>query len=220
MPSYLSHIIHQQHFVLSSERVVYWENEKTLILADLHIGKSGHFRKAGIGIPQTVYQDDLHRLVSQLLFFKAEKLLIVGDLSHSRANRELDLFHKWRRDFSSLEVHLARGNHDVLDEAWYKQANIRVHETGLRLGAFSFAHDPVDCFDDGSYYFSGHLHPAITVRGKARQSLRFPCFCFGPQQAILPAFSRFTGSYNVVPAKGEKVFAIVEKDIICFEGKC
>lgn len=219
MPSYVSHIVNENHFVLSTERVVYWENENTLILADLHIGKSGHFRKEGIGIPQSVYKDDLHRLLSQLLFFKAEKLIIVGDLSHSRANRELELFHKWRHDFSSLEIHLARGNHDILDDIWYSETNIIVHEETLRVGNFGFVHDPVENTEDGIYYFSGHVHPAITIRGKAKQSLRFPCFYFGLQQAILPAFSRFTGTYTVVPGKNEKAFAIVEKDIVCFDGK-
>lgn len=219
MPSYVSHIIHDNHFILSSERVVFWENENALVLADLHIGKSGHFRKAGIGIPQSVYKDDLHRLLSQLLFFKAEKLIIVGDLSHSRANKELDLFYKWRHDFPSLEIQLARGNHDILDDVWYKETNIMVHEEELQIGKFCFVHDPVEQPEPGKYYFSGHVHPAVSIRGKAKQSLKFPCFYLGKQQAILPAFSRFTGNYPVKPGPGEKAFAIVEKDIVCFDGR-
>lgn len=198
--------------------MIFWENLNTLLLADLHIGKSGHFRKAGIAIPQSVYKDDLHRLLSQVLFFKAEKLIVVGDLSHSRANRELELFHKWRHDFSSLEIHLTKGNHDVLDEQWYRETEIQVHDS-LQIGNFCFVHDPADVKEDGMYYFSGHVHPAVILRGKARQSLRFPCFYFGEQQAVLPAFSRFTGSYTVKPGAGEKAVAIVDNELISFEGK-
>src|SRR5262245_40721665 len=128
MSSYLSHIIGSEHLVMSAERSLFWENESTLIIADLHIGKTGHFRKEGIGVPQQVYKDDLHRLLSQVLFFKAERLIIVGDLTHSSANKEMDLFTKWRRDFSSLDVHLVKGNHDILADKWYSEAGISLSE--------------------------------------------------------------------------------------------
>src|SRR5687767_5139123 len=94
MARLLSHIIKDEHFILSSERSLFWEAQNTLIVADLHVGKTGHFRKAGISVPQSVYKDDLHRLLSQILFFKAERLIIAGDLSHSVANLEMDLFRK------------------------------------------------------------------------------------------------------------------------------
>lgn len=219
MSGLLSHIIGEDHFVLSSERVIYWENEKTLITADLHVGKSGHFRKSGIGVPQSIYKDDLHRLLAQLLFFKAERLIIVGDLSHSQANKELDLFRKWRLDFPSLDVHLAKGNHDILDDIWYQEADIQVHQEPMAIKQFRFVHDPVDREDDHHYYFSGHVHPALQVKGKGKQSLRFPCFYFGRNNAILPAFSRFTGTFTLSPQKGELAFAIVENEIVRFEGR-
>ena len=217
MTTLLSHIIGEEHLVMSCERALFWENERTLIIADLHVGKTGHFRKEGIGVPAAVYKNDLHRLLAQILFFKAERLIIAGDLSHSAANRELDLFRKWRMDFSSLEVELARGNHDILDNAWYEEANIRVHNEPLNIGRFSFVHDIREWPDvaaGGRYAFSGHVHPSITIRGRGRQSLKFSCFYFAKQHCILPAFSRFTGSYGVDPLRDEKVFAIAEKEII------
>ena len=132
----LSYIIKDEHFILSAERTLYWEDQRALIVADLHAGKTGHFRKSGINIPQSVYKDDLHRLLAQILFFKAEKLIIVGDLTHSVANRELDLFRRWRNDFPALEVHLAKGNHDILDNKWYEEANITVHNEIFSINQF------------------------------------------------------------------------------------
>ena len=102
MSTYLSHIIGKDHLIMSAERTLFWENESALIVADLHVGKTGHFRKAGIGVPQQVYKDDLHRLLSQILFFKAQRLIIVGDLTHSVANKEMDLFQKVAKRFSIL----------------------------------------------------------------------------------------------------------------------
>lgn len=221
MTRYLSHIIAGQHLIMSGERALFWESESTLIIADLHIGKTGHFRKEGIGVPAAIYKDDLHRLLSQILFFKAERLIIVGDLSHSIANRELDLFRKWRKDFPSLEVHLAKGNHDILDNRWYEEADIMVHNAPLPLYPFLFAHDiaQVTATAQDLYAFAGHIHPSVTIRGKGRQSLRLPCFYFTRTHCILPAFSRFTGSYQVRPEAGENVFGIVEKEVLPLQGK-
>ncbi|MBN8876237.1 MAG: ligase-associated DNA damage response endonuclease PdeM [Sphingobacteriales bacterium] len=221
MTRYLSHIIAGQHLIMSGERALFWESESTLIIADLHIGKTGHFRKEGIGVPAAIYKDDLHRLLSQILFFKAERLIIVGDLSHSVANRELDLFRKWRKDFPSLEVHLAKGNHDILDNRWYEEADIMVHNAPLPLYPFLFAHDiaQVTATAQDLYAFAGHIHPSVTIRGKGRQSLRLPCFYFTRTHCILPAFSRFTGSYQVRPEAGENVFGIVEKEVLPLQGK-
>jgi DNA ligase-associated metallophosphoesterase len=217
MASLLSHIIFDQHLVLSAERSMFWDNEKTLVVADLHVGKTGHFRKAGIGVPPGVYKDDLHRLLSQILFFKAEKLIITGDLTHSIANREMDLFRKWRKDFSLLDVHLVKGNHDILDNAWYEEADIHVHNEPLQVNKFLFVHDvtkPRLNIPYGYYAFSGHVHPGITIRGRGKQALRFPCFYFSDDYCILPAFSRFTGTYPVEIARGQKAFAVVEKELL------
>ena len=216
MPAFLSHFIEDQHLVLSAERALFWEDQNTLIIADLHVGKTGHFRKAGIGVPPQVYKEDLHRLLAQILFFKAERLIIVGDLTHSVQNNELELFRKWRNDFSALDIHLVKGNHDILNSKWYSEADITVTNESLHLAPFKFIHDvfsnDTDVSDD-SYLFSGHVHPGISVTGKGKQYLRFPCFYFAKTHCILPAFSKFTGTYPVQPRKGESVFAIMNQDI-------
>jgi DNA ligase-associated metallophosphoesterase len=217
MSTYLSHLVGDEHVIMSAERTLFWENESTLIAADLHVGKTGHFRKAGIGVPQQVYKDDLHCLLAQILFFKARRLIIVGDLTHSVANKEMDLFRKWRKDFPSLDVHLVKGNHDILEEKWYSEADISVNVGEYSIGKFHFVHDiltPGINTVKGHYFFSGHLHPGISIRGKGRQSLHFPCFYFTKTYCVLPAFSRFTGTYKVRPQKGEQAFAIIEKDIV------
>src|SRR5262245_4496649 len=136
MNALVAYSINENNFVLSPERVMFWEKEKALILADLHIGKTGHFRKSGIPVPQHVFKEDLHRLFTQILFFKAEKLIIAGDLSHSKSNKEMDLFKKWRHDLESLQIILVNGNHDILEEKWYKEMEIETVDY-LDIGTFS-----------------------------------------------------------------------------------
>ena len=198
---------------------LFWEEENTLIVADVHLGKSGHFRKSGIGVPQNIYKADLQRLMAQLYLFKADRLIIVGDLTHSEANKELDLFMKWRKDFSLLQIDLVKGNHDILADYWYDEGGIRVNSWKLAVSPFLFLHDlkgqkNLTEEEKKLYAFTGHLHPGISLKGKGKQSLRFPCFYFASAYCVLPAFSRFTGTYTVKPQKGETAFAIVENKLI------
>ena len=194
-------------FWLSPERAVYWEEQNAIIISDLHFGKTGHFRKSGIAVPQTVYKKDLQRLFHLVQLFKPSQLLVVGDMFHSEENKEVELFKRWRRDFEQVAVKLIKGNHDILKEQLYKEMNIELFNEQLKIDDFVFSHHPPASTD--AYIFSGHIHPGVRLSGLGRQSLSFPCFYFTPAQAILPAFGEFTGFVAVNPGKNDKVFAIV-----------
>lgn len=221
----VSHKIFNQQIWLTTERTMYWDEQKALVVSDLHFGKTGHFRKSGIAVPTTVYKEDLQRLVSQIQYFQPRELIIVGDMFHSSANKELEFFLKWRSDFSSIDFRLVRGNHDVLQEDWYTAAGIQLNRTNFSRQPFHFVHDINDQLEkrdgfirkkqgEASYFFSGHMHPGVRIQGAGRQSLCFPCFYFGKKYAVLPAFSRFTGIAMISPDEEESVFAIVNKELI------
>ena len=215
MPAYLPYSLLNNQFLITSGRSIFWENEKALILSDLHLGKTGHFRKSGIAVPQNVLMEDMQRLVAQIQFYKPGKLIIVGDLFHSDANKEHDLFLKWRNDLGHLPVHLVKGNHDILQDSWYKEAAIIVHHDILHIGNFSFMHDINDCAaSEKNYCFSGHIHPAVRINGAGRQSLQLACFYFGKKYAVLPAFGKFTGTFTVKPEKEDVVFGLVDNSVI------
>ena len=239
--------IKEQQLWLSPDRCIFWEEQRSLIVSDLHFGKTGHFRKEGIAVPQSVYREDLQRLLMQVQYFQPRRLLIVGDLFHSRENKELELFRKWRDDFSDLDIRLIRGNHDILHEDWYQKAGIAVNEGQFREGPFAFIHDitePVavsagiddiqastasgaasaasgaastawgaaEVATDIRYTFSGHIHPGIRIRGLGRQALQFPCFYFGDEYGVLPAFGKFTGTVSIDPPPEAVVFAILPSE--------
>lgn len=219
MQNPVPHIIQNNIFWVSPERSLFWEEQNTLIIADLHLGKTGHFRKEGIPVPQSVYKDDLQRLLAQIYFFKTDRLIIVGDFTHSRSNKELELFSKWRKDFSQLQIDLVKGNHDVLESGWYKQTDISLHDKEMVINNFLFVHEKTEepaAETDHKYHytFSGHLHPGIMLKGQGRQSLLFPCFFFAERHCVLPAFSKFTGTYLVKPQKNETVYALTGAELI------
>jgi DNA ligase-associated metallophosphoesterase len=221
----VSHKIKDQQLWLTSERTMFWEDAKTLVVTDLHFGKTGHFRKSGIPVPSLVYKEDLQRLITQIQYFQPEELIVVGDMFHSRENRELDLFLKWRADLPDISFRLVKGNHDILQEKWYENAGIQLCPQTHTRQHFHFIHDindhlngksnyKVKPHNSRSYFFSGHIHPGVRLQGSGRQSLCFPCFCFGKEYAILPAFSRFTGTAIISPGKEEQVFAIVDQQLV------
>jgi DNA ligase-associated metallophosphoesterase len=215
--------IKERQLWLTADGCIFWEEQKTLIVSDLHFGKTGHFRKSGIAVPQAVYREDLHRLVMQIQYFQPRQLIVVGDLFHSDANKELELFKKWRSNFPGLGIQLIKGNHDILLEEWYENCEIILSAKTLVVDGLCFIHDiehirntaemgfsPVSV----NYFFSGHIHPGIRVNGAGRQSICLPCFYFGEQYAVIPAFSRFTGMALIHPTRHENVFAIVENTVV------
>ena len=213
MQAPILHTIQHQHLWLTAQRSIFWEEQKALIVSDLHFGKTGHFRKSGIPVPQAVYKEDLQRLVTLLNYFNPSTLIVVGDFFHSHANTELDWFKRWREDLSHLQIILVRGNHDILKDNWYKEAGIELIEKELLIHPFLFTHDK--CMDrEDVYTFCGHIHPGIYLSGLGRQGLRLPCFYFAKDHCILPAFSRFTGTALIDPARNENVFAIVEDKLV------
>jgi DNA ligase-associated metallophosphoesterase len=213
----LLHTIHDQHFWLSPQRSIYWEEEKTMIVSDTHFGKTGHFRKNGIAVPQQVYKEDLQRFFSLATELKPERILVVGDFFHSTENEEHDLFLKWKNDFNSLQITLIKGNHDILENTWYENAGIQLIENFYKVSQFCFQHDPAEnntLLNQDMFIFSGHIHPGILMKGIGKQSLRFPCFYFTNNQCILPAFSKFSGLSIIKPKKQDKVYAIANETII------
>lgn len=214
----LLHLIHEQHLWLYANRYIYWEEQKAIILSDVHFGKTGHFRKHGIAIPQTIFKDELQKLLAIITFHKAEQLIVVGDLFHSHMNKELNLFVRWRNDLSNVEFNLIKGNHDILKPSWYAEANINISNY-LIIQNLAFIHDTSDiskyeALNKELYFFSGHIHPGITIKGSSKQNLRFPCFYFSSNYCVLPAFSEFTGLAKIQPKKKDTIFAIIENSVL------
>ena len=206
-----------QQLWLTPMKAIYWEDQSALILSDLHFGKTGHFRKSGIGVPQEVFKQDLQRLFHLVQYYKPKEFIIVGDFFHSSYNLESDWFARWRKDHAELAITLVRGNHDILQATWYEEQDIQVQQGIFTKGPFRFIHDPEELpeeEEDDTYTFSGHLHPGVLLSGSGKQSLRLPCFYFGKATAILPAFSGFSGLALVSPEPGAAVFAIAGQEII------
>jgi uncharacterized protein len=200
---------------LLPERAAFWAAESMLLIADPHFGKAATFRASGLAVPGGTTAGALARLDAALARTGARTLAVLGDFFHARAGRVPATLHAlatWRERHPRLEVVLVRGNHDRHAGDPAPELEIHSVDAPLHAGPLSFRHLP-EPVEDG-YVLAGHLHPAVTLRGRGRQRQWLPCFWFGARVGVLPAFGEFTGAAGIRPAAGDRVFVVAGDEII------
>lgn len=207
-------IICGEQLWLHPDKALFWEREKTLFVADLHFGKIAHFRKAGIAIPKEAAEPNWTRLRQVIVDFLPEKVCFLGDLFHSSYNREWEKMGDLTRAFASIEFELISGNHDLLHGTDYERVGITVLEDAVVRAPFLLTHEPAETIEAGLYNLAGHIHPGVRMCGLGRQTLRVPCFYFAENQGILPAFGQFTGKFTMRPKKADRVFIVVNEEVL------
>lgn len=197
---------------LLPERALYWPSQKTLIVADLHWGKSAHFRKHGIAVPAGAQQQDEEKLSKLIRQLDAERLIIAGDLFHSKHNNEVAQFAHWRGLHSALHIDFVIGNHDKLPAEMYSDWQLTVHNEGMHAGPFYIAHDAPEICEQ--FCIHGHVHPAIRISRKGHNAIRLCCFCEDEERMILPAFGQFTGNYILDAAEHKHIYVIADTNVL------
>lgn len=201
-----------QELFLLPEKAVYWPDENLLLISDVHLGKISHFRNAGIAVPAIARLENFTRLQQLFDRYRPERVIFLGDLFHSRKNLEWAEFSSLIARYSNMRFELVLGNHDILHTQDYISANLSLHQHALIIGPFVLSHQPLSEYDGYNIY--GHLHPGIKLKGSARQSMKLPCFYFGKEFAVMPAFGNFTGLHIMNMEKGQHIYAIAESRLI------
>lgn len=201
-------------FVLYAQRGAFWRERKALLLADLHLGKVSHFRRAGIPVPPRANHRNLEHLLELIALSGAERVICLGDLFHSYYNGEWEEFGEVVQHFPGITFELVLGNHDIMSRIQYERKGIAVYEQ-MRIGPFLLTHHPQEDVADGAYNLAGHVHPGVQLTGKGRQAMTLPCFYFGNRQGFLPAFGAFTGMARIRPGKNDQVYVIAANKVLC-----
>ena len=202
--------IQDQHFTLHPSGALYWEEEKMLLISDVHLGKVTHFRKYGAAVPASLIQKNFELLDSVMTYFKPARLCFLGDLFHSHINNEWHYFEKWTAKYSTW-TWLVTGNHDIIPPLKFESLGINIQDEIL-VGPFLLTHHPVK--REGFFNLSGHIHPAIRLRGKGRQTIKLPCFFKSTDQLILPAFGSFTGTHVLEAGAEDEIYACTQKEVL------
>lgn len=196
---------------LLPQKAIFWPSKSVLILSDLHLGKAGHFRKHGIPIPQEVHFDDLNKVTLLIEALAPSKIFFLGDLFHSDLNAEWWVFIDWIQQHRWIEFTLVKGNHDILPDELFTDANLRVVDE-LELAPFHFTH--IQENHEHLYNLSGHIHPAVRLLGAGKQGVTLPCFHFAERHGLLPAFGNFTGTAVIKPRAKDSVYVIADNTVL------
>ncbi len=203
-----------ERLVALPEKVLLWPSESTLFIADIHLGKDAAMQALGVPVPLGPTTETISRLNDVLDRTKPQRLVLLGDLWHAKAGRTAGFtadFCEWRQRHTEIEVILVEGNHDAKSGPLPESANVQEVKEPHVIGPFALCHYPEPCPE--GYVLSGHIHPGVVLTGRGRQSMHVPCFWFGKDKAVLPAFGSFTGCGRIEPSEDDEVLIIAESKI-------
>ena len=198
----------EQHFLLHPQRVMYWPAQKTLLVADVHVGKEHVFGRQGIGIPGGISESTLRHLFILANDSGAERLIVLGDFMHAVPHSSepwLDVLTQLMDQHTQLTVEIVAGNHDREKGRSIVDSRIIWHPVSLMTGPLVLQHEPGK--DARGFVLSGHLHPVWRLGTARRGGVRAPVFWFREHCAVLPAFGEFTGGVVIEPdAQKDKLY--------------
>jgi hypothetical protein len=182
---------------------LYWADESTLIVADLHLEKGSSFATRGMLLPPYDTATTLALLGRAVARYAPRLVIALGDSFHD-GDGPARLMADDRGALTGLQrgrdwVWIA-GNHDP-DPA--KDIG-GVFARSLSLGPLTFRHEPTHGAADGE--IAGHLHPSARVSQRGLAVTR-KCFAADTHRMVMPAFGAYTGGLNIRDRAFAKVFA-------------
>ncbi len=207
---------------LRPERVLHWPRERTLFLADLHLGKAALFRDRGLVVPDGAEAEDLARLRRVVRVTGSQRVVVLGDLVHGAGGWTPEVVEAFaalgtgqrgtpaQGEVERLRVWLVPGNHDRPDGPPPHELGIEQVEEGVRLGPFRLRHADDET---GDGVICGHEHPVVVLRGRGDR-LRMPCFVVDERRLLLPAFGSFTGGQRVRRSDGRRIFGVGQGSVV------
>ena len=203
---------------LLPDRGMFMPESGTLLVADVHLGKSASFRDRGIPVPDAVTDGDLRRLTRLIRLTRAGTLIVLGDLIHDRTAMEprtRDQIRSWRNQHPDLQVGLVPGNHDRhagdLDRLGIERLPHRHHHGGLDLIHATGEREQRPTL-------GGHVHPCVRLASPRGEHLRTPCFWFEENVGLLPAFGGFTGGRTMRMKRSVRAWAAGREEVVRLHG--
>lgn len=202
---------------LLPEGAVFLTNSSTLVVADIHLGKSAAFRAKGLPVPEGDSARDLARLAELVKKSQARHLVIAGDLFHAPTGVTPEL-ETALADFMirlGIPITLVVGNHDVKIQQLPAGLTSIPHldpDHHLRI-----IHDPAHASGD-RLHIAGHWHPVVKIPDGKRTSLRLPCFLFRNHTLVIPAFGSFTGGSILNVRPDDRVFVALRDQVVELPG--
>ena len=147
---------------------------RTVVVADLHIGWEVALSQEGIHVPSQTPKL-LKKLVDVVSKYKADRLLILGDVKHTVATAQTPEWRDVPEFFTALgrqvdETLVVRGNHDGNIEPLLPESVKVLPSTGVVMGNVGFFHGhrwPSPALLGCRTLVMGHVHPVVAFRDPA-----------------------------------------------------
>jgi DNA ligase-associated metallophosphoesterase len=177
-------------------------DERTLVVADLHLEKGSSFAARGVFLPPYDSAATLSALTAVILRLAPARVIALGDSFHDRA-AETRIAPGSLAILRSLQASRdwvwVTGNHDPEISTLMGGESVGAVE----ISGVTLRHEPLA--GATGFEIAGHLHPAGKVRMRGR-ALRRRCFALSPQRCIMPAMGAYAGGLNVRDAAFQRLF--------------
>jgi DNA ligase-associated metallophosphoesterase len=179
---------------------LFWEEQRLLVVSDLHLEKGSSFAALGVLLPPYDTAATLGRLAAVIGWHDPRMVIALGDSFHDRsahqrlcgADRDAITALQARRDWIWIS-----GNHDPALPS--DLGGVVASE--VCIGAIAFRHEPTGALGE----IAGHLHPKARVATRGRSTER-RCFASDGERAVMPAFGAYTGGLSIRDAAFAKIF--------------
>ena len=179
---------------------LFWEEQRLLVVSDLHLEKGSSFATRGVLLPPYDTAATLSRLTSVITRHNPRMVIALGDSFHDRT-AHARLATPDRNAITALQAGRdwiwISGNHDP---ALPSDLGGMV-ATEVAIGRIEFRHEPTGRIGE----IAGHLHPKARVPTRGRTMER-RCFASDGERAVMPAFGAYAGGLSIRDAAFAKLF--------------
>ncbi len=187
-------------FMADLSGALFWEEQRLLVVSDLHLEKGSSFAARGVLLPPYDTAATLGRLAAVIARHDPRTVIAVGDSFHDREAHDR-LAAADRDEFAALRAHRdwiwISGNHDpVLPRDLGGTVASEV-----AIGPITFRHEPTGAVGE----IAGHLHPKARISTRGR-SMERRCFASDGERAVMPAFGAYAGGLSIRDAAFAKIF--------------
>ena len=188
-------------FTADLSGALFWEDERLLVVSDLHLEKGSSFAMRGVLLPPYDTVATLGRLAAVIARFDPRTVIALGDSFHdSQAHERLSA--PDREALSAVQVRRdwiwISGNHDP---ALPSDLGGVVAEE-VAMGEIVFRHEPTGAFGE----IAGHLHPKARVSTRGR-SIERRCFASDGARMVMPAFGAYAGGLSIRDRAFARIFS-------------
>ncbi|MEJ0064718.1 MAG: ligase-associated DNA damage response endonuclease PdeM [Caulobacteraceae bacterium] len=188
--------------LLRRSGALWLEDERLLVVADLHLEKGSAYAARGQMLPPYDTRETLARLTAEVAQLRPHTILLLGDTFHD-GGAEARLHDEDVRALTTIaavaDLVWIVGNHDA-DGPRMLPGRTAV---AWSVAGLSLVHEPAPMPRHGEV--AGHLHPAARIKGRVG-SVRRRCFVTDGERLVMPAFGAFAGGLNVRDAAFKGLF--------------